>query len=160
MEEEEEVETEVAEVAEEEEEEEEEVAVEEEEEEEVVIVIIKTPVAISVKTWIISSFRTLDMGIENVIQIIEIQEDIKEVVVVEEVEVIEKILVQITVKIIIKVIVKTMTTNNHNILVKEIFMGMITEVVETIIKTGEKVEEGRGEEAEFKVDGIKVAILE
>lgn len=149
---------------------EEEVVEEEEEEEEEMLeatVIIKTPVAISVKTWIISSLNTLDKVIENVIQIIEIQEDIKEVAVVEEVEIIEEIpvgiIVKITVKIIIKIIIKVMakTINNRNILAKEILMEMIIEVVEIIIKTGEKVEEGRGveEEAEFKVDGIKVVII-
>lgn len=165
-EEEEEVEIEVEEVA--------EVGEKEEEEEEAealveATVIIKTLVAILVKMWIINNLSILDTGIENVIQIIEIQEDIKEVAVVEEAEIIEeipveimvKITVKIMVKIIIKVMVKTMTINNRNILAKEILMGMITEVVETIIKTEEKVEEGRGveEEAEFKVDGIKVAII-
>jgi len=157
-EEEEEVEIEVAEVAEEE---------EEGEEEEMLVVeatvIIKMPVAISVKTWIISSLNTLDRVIENVIQIIEIQEDIKEVAVVEEAEIIEEIPVGIIVKITVKIIIKVMakTINNRNILAKEILMEMVIEVVEIIIKTGEKVEEERGveEEAEFKVDGIKVAVI-
>lgn len=129
------------------------------EEEAAAIAIIKTPVVISAKTWIISNLNTPDMGIENVIRIIETQEDIKEVavVVVEEAEIIEEIPVRIMVKITIKV----MTINNRSILAKEILMEMTIEAVETIIKTGEKVEEGREveEEAEFKVDGIKVAII-
>lgn len=130
-----------------------------EEEEVVAIAIIKMPVATSAKTWIISNLNIQDMGIENVIQIIETQEDIREVAV-EEAEIIEEIRVRIMVKITIKIMAKAMTINNHSILAKEILMEVTIEV-ETIIKTGERMEEGKGveEEVEFKVDGIKVAII-
>lgn len=134
------------------------------EEEVAAIAIIKMPVATSAKTWIINNLNTPDMGIENVIRIIETQEDIREVavVVVEEAEIIEEIRVRITVKITIKIMAKAVTINNHSILAKEILMEVTIEVVvEAIIKTGEKVEEGKGveEEVEFKVDGTKVAII-
>lgn len=80
---------------------------------------------------------------------------------IEEAEVIEEIPARIMVKITIKVMAKVTTINNRSILAKEILTEVTIEVVETIIRTEEKAEEETGveEEAEFKVDGIKGAII-
>lgn len=81
-----------------------------------------------------------------------------------EAEVIEEIPEQITVKVMVKItikIIKAKAINNRSILVREILTEVTIEVAETIIRTGEKVVEETGveEEAEFKVDGIKEAII-
>lgn len=113
------------------------------------------------------------MDIENVIQIIEIREVIKEAAAVVEVEIEEvaeveviaeipartivRIIIRITVrvKVMVKVMVKITIINNRSILAKGIRMEAVIGTVETTIRTGGKVEEG---EAEFKVDGIRVPV--
>lgn len=143
-------------------------AVEAEVEEAVAVIeIIKIAVIILARTWIISNLNILDMDIENVTRIIETREDIKEAVRAvgaeevavgaEEVEeAIAEIPAQITVKIMVKVTVRIMIINSRSIPAKEIRMEATIEAVETIIRTGGKVAD---EEAEFKVDGIKVPII-
>lgn len=131
-----------------------------------VIEIIKTLVVILARTWTISSNLNIPgMDIENVIQIIEMQEDIREAAVVEvEVEVdldldldlIVEILAQTTIRIIVKVTVKIRIINSRNIPVRETRIEVTIEAVGTIRTGGKAEEEG---EVEFKVDGIKVPIL-
>lgn len=132
------------------------------------IEIIKTPVVILARTWTISNLNTLDMDIESVIRIIEMREGIREAEVavvvavvvavaeVEEVEAIAEILVRTTLRIIVKVTVRII--NSRSILAKETRMEMTIEAAGTIIRTGGKAGEEEGG-AEFKVDGIKVAII-
>lgn len=130
------------------------------------IEIIKTPVVILVRTWTISNLNTLDMDIESVIRIIEMQEGIREAEVavvvavavaeVEEVEAIAEIPARTTLRIIVKVTVRII--NSRSILAKETRMEMTIEAAGIIIRTGGKAGEEEGG-AEFKVDGIKVAII-
>lgn len=134
------------------------------------IEIIKTPVVILARTWTISNLNTLDMDIESVIRIIEMREGIREAEVavvvavvvavavaeVEEVEAIAEIPVRTTLRIIVKVTVRII--NSRSILAKETRMEMTIEAAGTIIRTGGKAGEEEGG-AEFKVDGIKVAII-
>lgn len=132
------------------------------------IEIIKTPVVILVRTWTISNLNTLDMDIESVIRIIEMREGIREAEVavvvavvvavaeVEEVEAIVEIPVRTTLRIIVKVTVRII--NSRSILAKETRMEMTIVAAGTIIRTGGKAGEEEGG-AEFKVDGIKVAII-
>lgn len=134
------------------------------------IEIIKTPVVILARTWTISNLNTLDMDIESVIRIIEMREGIREAEVavvvavvvavavaeVEEVEAIAEIPARTTLRIIVKVTVRII--NNRSILAKETRMEMTIEAAGTIIRTGGKAGEEEGG-AEFKVDGIKVAII-
>lgn len=132
------------------------------------IEIIKTPVVILARTWTISNLNTLDMDIESVIRIMEMREGIREAEVVvvvavavavaevEEVEAIAEILVRTTLRIIVKVTVRII--NSRSILAKETRMEMTIEAAGTIIRTEGKVGEEEGG-AEFKVDGIKVAII-
>ena len=97
------------------------------------------------------------MDIENVIRIIEMQEDIREAVVaVVEVDLIVEIPARTTIKIMVKVTVRIRIINSRNIPVRETRMEVIIEGI--TIRTEGKVEE-EGEEAEFKVDGIKVPII-
>lgn len=128
------------------------------------IEIIKTPVVILARIWTISNLNTLDMDIESVIRIIEMREGIREAEVavvvaaaeVEEVEAIAEIPVRTTLRIIVKVTVRII--NSRSILAKETRMEMTIEAAGTIIRTGGKAGEEEGG-AEFKVDGIKVAII-
>lgn len=133
------------------------------------IEIIKTPVVILARTSTISNLNTLDMDIESVIRIIEMREGIREAEVavvvvavvvavaeVEEVEAIAEIPAQTTLRIIVKVTVRII--NSRSILAKETRMEMTIEAAGTIIRIGGKVGEEEGG-AEFKVDGIKVAII-
>lgn len=133
------------------------------------IEIIKTPVVILARTWTINNLNTLDMDIESVIRIIEMREGIREAEVavvvavvvavaeaVEEVEAIAEIPVRTTLRIIVKVTVRII--NSRSILAKETRTEMTIEAAGTIIRTGGKAGEEEGG-AEFKVDGIKVAII-
>jgi len=87
------------------------------------------------------------------------QEDIREAVVaVVEVDLIVEIPARTTIKIMVKVTVRIRIINSRNIPARETRMEVTIEAVGTIIRTGEKAEE-EGEEAEFKVDGIKVPII-
>jgi len=132
------------------------------------IEIIKMPVIILVRTWTISNLSTLDMDIENVIRIIETRENIREVAVaamaaveVEEVEVIAEIpagtTVRITIKITVKITVRITIINSRSIPARETRMEVTIEAAGIIIRIGGKAEEE--EEAEFKVDGIRIAII-